>query len=184
MILLRHGQSEFNLAFTATRIDPGIVDPKLTPLGHEQAEAAAEALRNEGIARIIASPYTRALQTAAPVARALNLPVMVHPVVRERYKFACDIGSPRIELERDWPGHDFSGIEEVWWPAIEELAPSIIDRARLFRAEMSALHDWSDTLVVSHWGFILAMTGISVQNGRWLRYDPTQPAPAEIIWKA
>jgi hypothetical protein len=39
-------------------------------------------------------------------------------------------------------------------------------------------------LVVSHWGFILAMTGISVQNGQWLRYDPTQPAPAEIIWKA
>lgn len=183
MILLRHGQSEFNLHFTATRIDPGIVDPKLTPLGHQQAEAAAEVLRHEGIARIIASPYTRALQTAAPVARALNLPVMVHPVVRERYKFACDIGSPRIDLERDWPGQDFSGIEEVWWPAIEEQAPSIIDRARLFRAEMSALHDWSDTLVVSHWGFILAMTGISVQNGQWLRYDPTQPAPAEIIWK-
>jgi broad specificity phosphatase PhoE len=183
MILLRHGQSEFNLHFSATRIDPGIVDPKLTPLGHQQADAAAEALRHEGIARIIASPYTRALQTAA-VARALDLPVLVHPVVRERYKFACDIGSPRIELERDWPSHNFSGIEEIWWPAIEEQAASIIDRARLFRAEMSALHDWSDTLVVSHWGFILAMTGISVQNGQWLRYDPTQPAPAEIIWKA
>ena len=72
MILLRHGQSEFNLHFTATRRDPGIRDPRLTPLGHQQAAAAAEALRGKGITRILASPYTRALQTAAPIARALE----------------------------------------------------------------------------------------------------------------
>ncbi len=36
MILLRHGQSEFNLAFTLTRRDPGIVDARLTPLGRER----------------------------------------------------------------------------------------------------------------------------------------------------
>jgi glucosyl-3-phosphoglycerate phosphatase len=184
MILLRHGQSEFNLHFSATRVDPGIVDPALTALGHEQAQAAAVALRNQPIRRIITSPYTRALQTAEPVARALSVPVLVHPVVRERYKFACDIGTPRIELERAWPHRDFSGIDEIWWPAIEEPAASIIDRAALFRAEMSALQDWSDTLVVSHWGFILSMTGSSVMNGQWLRCDPTQPAPAEIVWRA
>ena len=44
MILLRHGQSLFNLHFTATRRDPGIRDAPLTPLGHEQAELAAKAL--------------------------------------------------------------------------------------------------------------------------------------------
>ena len=81
MILLRHGQSEFNLLFTQTKRDPGIVDPKLTPLGHEQAQAAAEALKGEKIRRIIASPYTRALETAAPIARALGLPVIVNPIV-------------------------------------------------------------------------------------------------------
>ena len=84
MILLRHGQSEFNLHFTATRRDPGIHDPKLTELGHAQAEAAAETLAGERISRIIVSPYTRALQTAAPVARRLGVPVFVNPVVRER----------------------------------------------------------------------------------------------------
>lgn len=183
MILLRHGQSDFNLHFTATRQDPGIVDARLTPLGHQQAEAAAETLRHERIGRIIVSPYTRALQTAAPIARALNAPVFINPIVRERYKFACDIGSPRIELERDWPDHDFSTIEEVWWPAIEENTESIIGRAQLFRAEMAALPDWSDTLVISHWGFILSMTGTSVLNGQWLRCDPTRPAPAEIVWR-
>ncbi|MFC7692700.1 histidine phosphatase family protein [Paeniroseomonas aquatica] len=94
MILLRHGQSEFNLHFSATKKDPGIPDPKLTELGQQQAEAAALALASERIDRIIASPYTRALQTAAPIARQRNLPITVTPTVRERYAFSCDIGSP------------------------------------------------------------------------------------------
>ena len=42
---------------------------------------------------------------------------------------------------------------------------------------MAALPDWRETLVVSHWGFILAMTGERVDNGQWLRCDPTEPAP-------
>ncbi len=183
MILLRHGQSEFNLHFTATRKDPGIKDPKLTPLGHEQARQAAEALAGHGLRRILASPYTRALETAAPVARLLGLPVLVHPVVRERYAFTCDVGSPRDHLARDWPDHDFTGIEETWWPEVEEPTEQVLARAALFRAEMSALSDWADTLVVSHWGFILSLTGQSVKNGQWLRFDPTAPPPAEVVWK-
>lgn len=183
MILLRHGQSEFNLHFTATRKDPGIPDPKLTPLGHEQAEAAAEALADQGVRRIVASPYTRALQTAAPIARRLGLPVRVNPVVRERYAFSCDIGSHRADLAAVFPDHDFSTIEEVWWPQVEEPAEHVLARAALFRAEMCALPDWSDTLVVCHWGFIMSLTGLSVQNGQWLRFDPRAEPPAEIPWR-
>jgi broad specificity phosphatase PhoE len=184
MILLRHGQSEFNLHFTATRRDPGIKDPRLTPLGRQQAEAAATALRRETIGRIIVSPYTRALATAAPIARALGMPVVINPIVRERCAFTCDIGTPRTELALAWPEHDFSAIDEIWWPAIAESAASVVDRAALFRAEMTALPNWSDALVVSHWGFILALTGVSIANGEWLRCDPTAPAPEAIRWQA
>ncbi|WP_439599318.1 histidine phosphatase family protein [Falsiroseomonas sp.] len=183
MILLRHGQSEFNLHFTATRRDPGIVDPRLTPLGHAQAEEAAAALAAEGITRIIASPYTRALQTAAPVAARLGVPVLVNPLVRERYAFTCDIGSPRTALSAEWPHLDFAHVAETWWPAQEEPAEQVLARAALFRGEMAALEDWSTTLVVAHWGFILAMTGQSVGNGTWLRCDPTEPALTEVSWK-
>jgi broad specificity phosphatase PhoE len=182
MIFLRHGQSEFNLHFSATRRDPGIEDPRLTPLGHEQAEAAALALVGEGIARIVASPYTRALQTAAPVARALGLPVLVNAGVRERYAFKCDVGSPVQDLALAWPGHDFSAIDDVWWPTQHEPEAHVVARAARFRDEMAARDDWRDTLVVSHWGFILAFTGTSVGNGEWLRTDPTAPPPAEIVW--
>ena len=42
MILVRHGQSHFNLHFSATRVDPGIEDPELTDEGVRQAATAAE----------------------------------------------------------------------------------------------------------------------------------------------
>ncbi len=184
MILLRHGQSAFNAAFTATRRDPGIPDPGLTELGQLQAEAAAAALRSEEVTHIIASPYTRALQTAAPLARRLGLRVIVNPVVRERYAFSCDVGSRSTALALAWPELDFSGLDEVWWPVIEEPAPAVIGRATVFRAEMAALPHWSRTVVVSHWGFILSLTGTSLGNGEWLRCDPTAAAPAELVWRA
>jgi broad specificity phosphatase PhoE len=184
MILLRHGQSEFNLHFGATRRDPGIIDPRLTELGHTQAKDAAQELMGQGIERIIVSPYTRALQTAGPVAAALGLPITIDPIVRERFAYACDIGSPRTALQDDWPAHDFSGVEDIWWPAEEEPEASIIDRAARFRTGLALRHDWANTLVVSHWGFILSLTGQSVANGQWLRCDPTEPAPAHLVWRA
>jgi broad specificity phosphatase PhoE len=172
MILMRHGQSEFNLHFTATRRDPGIEDPRLTPLGQAQAEAAAEAFRHEGITQILASPYTRALQTAAPAARVLGLRVQVHPGVRERFHFTCDIGSRRNVLQAAWPEHDFQHLDEVWWPGATETVESVQARAAQFRAEIAAGGEWSTTLVVSHWAFLLALTGESLENGAWIRLHP------------
>ena len=68
MILARHGQSLFNVHYARTRCDPGIPDPALTEEGRRQAEALAETLRRQGVRRLIASPYTRALETASIIA--------------------------------------------------------------------------------------------------------------------
>ncbi len=196
MILLRHGQSEFNLHFTRTRRDPGIVDPSLTEAGQAQAAAAADRLCAEGgaggIARIIVSPYRRALQTAAPVAARLGLVPAVSGLVRERYAFACDVGSPPRTLARDWPGLDFSGLDEVWWhgggrnedgsPALETEA-SVIARAGLFRRQMADDPGSADALVVSHWGFLLALSGHSIENGQEVRIDPALPLLQPIVWQ-
>src|SRR5579885_2924149 len=100
MILVRHGQSEFNVVFSVTRVDPGIRDPRLTAEGRRQAEAAAEALAGHGIERLIASPYHRALETAEIVARRLGVAIAVEPLVGERAAFACDVGTPRQSLKR------------------------------------------------------------------------------------
>jgi broad specificity phosphatase PhoE len=141
-------------------------------------------LAGQGIEHIIVSPYTRTLQTARPVAEALGIAVTIDPIVRERFAFACDIGSSRSALQRDWPGHDFSVIDDVWWPAEEEPETAIVDRAARFRRRLAQRHDWASTLVISHWGFILSLTGQSVANGQWLRCDPTEPAPDSLVWRA
>ena len=85
MILVRHGESEFNAVFNRTRIDPKIEDPKLTAHGCEQVRRAAAEIRrhSQPIRRLITSPYTRALETAAILAEELSLPVAVEPIVHE-----------------------------------------------------------------------------------------------------
>jgi glucosyl-3-phosphoglycerate phosphatase len=124
------------------------------------------------------------LQTAEPLARCLGLPIEIHPMVRERFGLACDVGTPRSRLIDAWPAHDFSHIEEKWWPDEHETPVAVTGRAQTFRDQMGAKPDWRETVVVSHWGFILCMTGQSIANGETIRCDPTGPIPEQSIWRA
>src|SRR3954453_19901212 len=68
LYLLRHGEAGQA---------PHDEDRELTERGHERARAVAAGLAwlNPGLDAILASPLPRAVQTAQPVARALNLEV-------------------------------------------------------------------------------------------------------------
>ena len=112
MILIRHGQSEFNVHFSRTGIDPGIVDPHLTATGREQVRQAAEAIQRAGrpIARVLTSPYTRALQNAEsstmPESRSMSsrwCASMQVPVRRRHLP---------LGFEQNWPWLKFDHLEE------------------------------------------------------------------------
>ena len=182
MFLLRHGQSYFNLLFGPTRIDPGIEDPELTPLGIEQAAAAARALGARPLTRIIVSPFTRALQTAQPVVSARDVTVEVRHEVRERAAFTCDIGTSPTLLAGRFPHHDFAHLPPVWWHEGIETEEQTVGRADGFRALVAARDDHESTLLVSHWAFIVALTGASLANGELMEYDPRDAAPRDIDW--
>ena len=173
MILIRHGQSHFNVIFNETRVDPGIVDPGLTEQGIREAEAAAEVLIERDVRRILTSPFSRTLQTAEIIAERLDLGVTIEPLVRERAYFMCDVGSPRSELTARWPKFEFGDLPERWWPEPEETEPALRARCAAFRTAMAESEDWPHVAVVSHWGFIRELTGEAVPNGTILRYDPT-----------
>ena len=128
MFLLRHGQSYFNLHFNATGVDPGIHDPELTPLGVEQAVAAARLLAGAALTRIIVSPYTRALQTAQPMLAIHHVPVQIMCEVREQAAFACDVGSAPQQLATRFPHHDFAHLPTRWWHDGVESADETRDR--------------------------------------------------------
>jgi len=171
VILLRHGQSEFNVIYAETRRDPGIRDPRLTEEGRRQAASAAVSLAEHRVRRIVTSPYTRALETAEIVASALGLPISVEPLVRERAAFTCDIGTVRSELAGRWPSLDLAHLAEQWWHDIEESEAKLAARCAEFHAAMRRAADWAEVAVVTHWGFIRQLTGEAAGNCEMLRFD-------------
>lgn len=182
MILVRHGQSEFNVHYGATRRDPGIRDAPLTERGRAQARAAAIALGEASLERIVASPYTRTIETAEILAGTLGLPITVEPLVGERAAFSCDIGTPPTLLAARWPHLAFHHLDDPWWPAHEETEEALALRCGRFRETVAGSEDWQRVLVVTHWGVIRALTGVPVKNCTALRWNPTQPhLPPELL---
>jgi broad specificity phosphatase PhoE len=173
MILVRHGESHFNRHFGVTRRDPGIWDPGLTREGLGQARDAAKLVASLARAtRILASPYWRTLQTAETLAEILDLEVIIEPSVREHAHFSCDIGTPRSTLSSRWPSFRFGELDEHWWPERGETEEQVRGRGQGFRRRMLESGSWQGTVVVTHWGFIRALTGQQVANGAVLSFDP------------
>ncbi len=182
MILLRHGQTLWNLHYSQTRVDPDLPDPGLTETGRQQAEAAATALVGRGVSLLFASPYQRTLETAAVVARRLNVPIFVEPLLRERAGFSCDIGTRAGMLAKAWPDHDFSALDEQWWCELGETDGQVLARARAFRTAIAGRPDRASICAVTHWGVIRALTGETVENGAIREHDPcgSLPSPAPM----
>lgn len=79
IILIRHGETPLN---RARILQPS--DTPLSELGQQQADAMARRLKDQPISAILSSDMTRAAQTAAPLAAALNLPIEYSTELHER----------------------------------------------------------------------------------------------------
>jgi len=74
ILLIRHGENEYvKKARMAGRL-PGV---HLNKTGQEQAQALAEKLANAPVKAVYSSPLERALETAEPIARALEQELVV-----------------------------------------------------------------------------------------------------------
>jgi broad specificity phosphatase PhoE len=83
LYLVRHGLAAAGLED---------LDPGLDAVGHRQAEAAAEALRNSAASRLVVSPLRRTRETADPIARLLSLtPEIRHEV--------AEVFDPKVPAE-------------------------------------------------------------------------------------
>ncbi len=73
ILLIRHGENNFVGKRLAGRL-PGV---HLNENGQKQAEAIAALLKEMPVTAIYSSPLERAMETAQPLADALNLPVQI-----------------------------------------------------------------------------------------------------------
>jgi alpha-ribazole phosphatase/probable phosphoglycerate mutase len=154
LILIRHAQSEWNAAGRWQ----GHADPKLTPLGEDQALKLAAELEGETADRIYASDLRRARQTAAPIAARLGLMVEVDPDLRE-----LDVGRwsglTREEIHTKEPDllADFETGDPHIRPGSGETRAELRQRARDRMALMAAEHPGERIIIVTHLGFIRAL---------------------------
>jgi probable phosphomutase (TIGR03848 family) len=80
LLLIRHGENEYTRTGKLAGWTKGV---SLNDAGRQQAESLAERLKGAPIKHVYSSPLERARETAAPLARALRLPVKVHPGLGE-----------------------------------------------------------------------------------------------------
>ena len=79
LYVARHGQTDWNVLNKVC----GSTDRSLNEKGFEQAKALGERVKNLGIDVIIASPMTRAQQTAKAVSLALDIAIITDDRLRE-----------------------------------------------------------------------------------------------------
>jgi 2,3-bisphosphoglycerate-dependent phosphoglycerate mutase len=78
----------------------------LSAAGHDQAERLADDLAGAGVSAVYSSPYPRAVQTLAPLARRLRLEIVIVDDLRERLLSPRPLPGWRAALRRSWA--DFS----------------------------------------------------------------------------
>lgn len=96
----RHGQSTWN---ALGLVQGHAATPALTRVGARQAEASARVLACEPVEAVYTSDLVRAARTAAPVGRALGLPVRIDARLRERSLGAAE-GTNADLLGVRWSG--------------------------------------------------------------------------------
>ena len=173
IILLRHGETEWNVA---NRVQ-GHGDSRLTAAGRAQARSLAQRLAGEHFDLLVASDLGRALETAQPLAEASGHAIRRDARLRER-NFGAGEGLSYEEITRRYPG----GFPRVGTASASESSDAEIDpdyaipggesrrqfheRVAAAFESLAAEHPEARIVVVTHGGVLGALYrhvhGISV----------------------
>jgi broad specificity phosphatase PhoE len=173
LILVRHAETEANLE----QLWQGDLDAPLTRRGLLQVEATAQRLaemhRQEPFDLFYVSPLPRAQSTAAAIAQATALPILIEDGLRE-----FGLG--------DWEGRslrELREMEDLWgrWDVDPAFAPpngespvSFNRRALQMLNELAQRHQGQSVLIVTHGAFISSVlaTWLGGDPRNWRSYDP------------
>lgn len=169
---MRHGETEWN---RQSRII-GHAEIALNETGRKQAALLAQALRNEKVSAIYASPLQRTRETAAEISQVLGVEVIFEAALKEIA--AGDIdgmtfeevaerhsdffqhwmrGDPLLQLPG---GESFTDLRNRTWPAVQRIVSE---------------HNDGDVIVVSHtlaiMSIISSAMGMDIVNFRRIRLN-------------
>lgn len=121
----------------------------LSPTGQAQAQEVAEALADNDVVLVVASPLQRAQETAAPIAARHGLDIATDPDLIESHNF--------FEGRRIGPGDGALRDPRVWWKLRNPFTPSWGEPYKDIAARMSTAIDKAraraaghEAVVVSH----------------------------------
>ncbi len=187
-VLIRHGQSTNNaLAASAGDMTERHPDSELTPHGREEVRLLAAAVQAGvlpwRVDHLYCSLMVRAIQTAAPLADALDMPLTAHPELFEVWgPYQRD---DRTGERVSFPGSGRTALQSLclrlvlpeqsradgWWTGPVETDLTVASaRARRLVTELREMHDPDATIaLVSHGHFIqflvLALLRIDAMSG-------------------
>ena len=176
--LLRHGEPDFTRVRELNWPGPAVDLAPLSDLGIQQALDAADGLAHVGATALVASPMTRALQTASLVGHRLGLRVDVRFDLREWLpdEKACwtsyaEVKEALSDLERcdgEWPPGERRG-----WEPLSDVRARATAALRSQIASAGLGND--DVLIAACHGIVIwSLTGERHTGlAQWRRFDLT-----------
>ena len=148
--LVRHGQPDWDWAEAMRFYGPCSAYMPLTPLGVEQIEHTACDSQLRGASFILASPYTRTMQSAQILSRRLDLPVTVEWELHE-WLYDRD-----MKGDLPTPGERFGREDNCETYAV--IAERVLGCLRRYDGQAEKI------IVVCHEGVIRSVTGMKAVN--------------------
>lgn len=181
LILVRHGETQYNLEKRAIGLNPVELDDR----GRRQAQRAAEALTSLAPIALYTSPLPRALETATIISQRLGIEVCPRDSLREANIGLLD-GLTQDEMWQQYP--DFM---QTWYrdasTAVMPGGESILqvqERAWNTIEEIKDRHPDGNVAVVSHsftlLGLVCKLLGMPLSNFHRLRLNLASITQVEI----
>jgi probable phosphoglycerate mutase len=147
LVLVRHAESIWH----AENRYAGTSDIPITPTGHRQAAALAEWAAAAGIGAVWCSDLARAVDTAAPAGKRLNLPLVRDARLGEvDFGHAEGLSSRQLAEAQPQRWHAFTRDPVRNHHPGGEDPVSAVDRFRGCLAEIAGIHPGQRVLVVTH----------------------------------
>lgn len=156
LILLRHGQTDFNVAGRMQ----GHLESVLTPTGRAQAATAAPVIAALAPDRLISSDLSRAADTGEVVGAVCGLPVKLDTRLRETHLGLWQ-GMSVDEIEVEYPGAIATWRSDASWaPPGGESRVEVVERSRPVVDEVDGEPSEGASealLIVAHGGLIAGL---------------------------